>query len=500
MENIIETIQNVAKKCKDLRMGDESLNIIDILRLEKNISETAHSRALKEFLSVGELYGYPLLKLFLSTVDLNALKSFTPTSFYCEKFNIDVLIMGKVEKENYAIIIENKINEAVDRETQIERYISTVKNFFNCKEENIYILYLVSGQGRLLPTDNSISPERRSILEERGQFITITYTEHIISFLDKVLTTWNNESIRSTAYQYQQYLKEIFGINDKEKGYIKMENDILYTKLKLESSNDKVQKLFDFLENLERTKESAYSMIRREILIKVMNSGYESKRIDDEIILKIPYLLEEELLSLTVYFGIYNENNKELLSYGLRQTEFILINYENIKIPSELDTKIRYFLHWFLIQCHTNEHWYSYEYTNEQKAIENLENYINTILFTRDWLELLNEYTAKGYVVDIQSSSKEFSIMSPSSVSAQIKFYSGIEGGFWFGIEFPDMIGQEEYIKDIEETLQKKYNREIHRQQCQDGLLLKLLSDKGKLLSDFKSMIPLVEKSKKISK
>jgi transcriptional regulator of heat shock response len=47
-------------------------------------------------------------------------------------------IDAKIETKNFCIIIENKINNAVDQDRQIERYVDKVKPHNN----NIFVLYL----------------------------------------------------------------------------------------------------------------------------------------------------------------------------------------------------------------------------------------------------------------------------------------------------------------------------------------------------------------------
>ncbi len=387
-KNLIESIQAISARCKALRMGTESLNIIEMLRLDKNVLETAHSRALKEFLSAGEGYGYPFFKIFLATVELEALKYFKPNYFHCEKFNIDILITGKIAKEEYAIIIENKINEAGDQEEQIERYISTVKNYYNCKEQNIYVLYLVSGQGKIIPAEHSISSERREYFEKRGQFITITYIEDIVKFLDKILATWSNESIRTAAYQYQEYIKDIYGINDKERGYVKMENDILYKELKLDEEAKPSQKLFDFLNNIEKTKSSVYQLLGKELLHDIHSLYKDSSSLfDDEVVVDIPFTFGEQREELRLHVKNKTADN---MSIYLEQEDDFFINAQKRKISAEMNKCIRSFFPRIPYKKRQNfsnsESFFTYNNTDTEFTY-----YYNYLQVIREWVKLYSE-------------------------------------------------------------------------------------------------------------
>lgn len=97
-------------------------NVID----ELHAGENAHSRILRLLLQYSDGYGYPVYSSFLKLLtryceDIQT--NIVNPEFTNELDRIDVL----VKERDYAIIIENKVCEAIDQDSQIERYVERVK-------------------------------------------------------------------------------------------------------------------------------------------------------------------------------------------------------------------------------------------------------------------------------------------------------------------------------------------------------------------------------------
>ena len=118
------------------------INIIDELRADEN----AHSRILAKFLMHEDLISneFDILKSFIGYVvenyknknDFRDIQVKWPT-LTVEKERIDLWIRDS----NYAIILENKVQNAGDQYKQLKRYIDTTREY-GYKEEDIYVLYL----------------------------------------------------------------------------------------------------------------------------------------------------------------------------------------------------------------------------------------------------------------------------------------------------------------------------------------------------------------------
>ena len=127
----ILTINSLIKKHKDLMKSyPYNINIIDELHADEN----AHSRILMKLLQFNEDMSFPILDSLLKELGINE-TILTPIFTSDASDRIDLLI----KDEKYAIIVENKIHDALDQENQLNRYIKEVerKGF-----DSFYIIYL----------------------------------------------------------------------------------------------------------------------------------------------------------------------------------------------------------------------------------------------------------------------------------------------------------------------------------------------------------------------
>ena len=178
-EALFNIVSSFAEKCRILdEEHPTELNFFN----EINIFEIEHSKILFRLLNYTKNKEHYLLASFLKKLK-NDYPRFSFSEVYSkynlelEKSNIDLLIETSDGK---AIIIENKINNAIDQEKQIERYVEVCKKL-KYKEENIYIIYLTRSGG--LPSSGSFNIEQ--IKQFGDRFISISYSDFIHGWLTK---------------------------------------------------------------------------------------------------------------------------------------------------------------------------------------------------------------------------------------------------------------------------------------------------------------------------
>lgn len=196
-----------------------SINLLD----EIHANENAHSRIFRKLLLFTESKKnkpkYPILELFLKYLGhpFDILMQDAP-EITAEKMRIDLLVRDK----NFAIIIENKINGAVDQDAQMQRYVECIKEA-GTSNEMLYILYLTEQGGS--PSESSFSQNDRQYFGNRYQ--EISYRHTILPFLQDKLNPWVNdkaesvlvEFLRTACHQYIDYLEGRFYMR---KGEVKM--------------------------------------------------------------------------------------------------------------------------------------------------------------------------------------------------------------------------------------------------------------------------------------
>lgn len=198
----------------------DDINLIEDLRLSSNIHETAHSRILFKLLKSGKRYSFPLWQEFSKMLgwDTNNATVFGPP----EKYNIDLLIEGTDSKNNrFAVIIENKINDAIDQDEQIQRYIQSLKEEESFKEDQIYVVYLTRNDNGKEPPEDSFPSAMKERFAKR--YHRISYEKEIRQWISNCQKIWVNELIRSVLVQYGNYLTSLFEPN-KEKEEVMIEN------------------------------------------------------------------------------------------------------------------------------------------------------------------------------------------------------------------------------------------------------------------------------------
>ena len=214
------------------------LNLVDQL----HINENAHSRILMHLLSYKNDNGkYVFLTSLIDLIKEKQSGDFGKITIESpqitqEKERIDLWVRDK----DYAIIFENKIYNADDREAQLSNYIEkTLKHDYNKKQ--IFVVYL---------SQYPKEPELRSWGEYKENFcsryINLSYCYDILPWLkDKVLPNikYKELFLQTAIIQYIDYLEGLFKIRNIDKPMNKELNTLIeqHFNLTSESAKDKIQ-------------------------------------------------------------------------------------------------------------------------------------------------------------------------------------------------------------------------------------------------------------------
>lgn len=162
---LLHSVEQIS--AKELRKYPFSLNLLEVAMRQQTFYEPTHSIYLKELLGYKQEGSYPLLQSFFD--ELNIKETIIEPMIVAEKSKIDISIVDK----GYAIIIENKINDAKDQPMQICKYIDVLKH-----TQNIYVIYL-KGRCRDNPSETSFPSVVRKQYEDKGRYFAITFKKEL---------------------------------------------------------------------------------------------------------------------------------------------------------------------------------------------------------------------------------------------------------------------------------------------------------------------------------
>ena len=218
---IEDVISDLEEKLKD---EPYQVNLLEEVHLHdegeeevsSNVKENAHSRILRSLLSFPNEGRYIILESLLqyivkkagqesqwNTITIKSLEK--PVN---EKGRIDLLIY---EKNQYALIFENKINKAGDQPNQIARYIDFIKKDLGYRNDQIFIIYL-SSEGDD-PTDQTWKNDTVDYkIPFKDRYINLSYKYDILSWLKKIVMPMiqrlpKEKLLESALTQYISYLE-----------------------------------------------------------------------------------------------------------------------------------------------------------------------------------------------------------------------------------------------------------------------------------------------------
>lgn len=171
----MEELINIINDLYESEVKNQPFDVLNSL----GIHENNHSRLLCELLKHNNK---SLLSSFIKKLGIQNIEFGKDVDITALKYNIDILIKDK----NYAIVIENKICWASDRDGQLLDYIDSVKKK-GIKEDNIYAVYLTADKNKEIGYEVQL-PDKH--------FIKKNYLEDILPWLQDN----NNEKLKLGDY------------------------------------------------------------------------------------------------------------------------------------------------------------------------------------------------------------------------------------------------------------------------------------------------------------
>lgn len=223
---IAQAVREIYEKYPRKEIEQESkveLNLLNLLHEYER--ETAHSRIVQSLLSYNEDGSWTMLRSFLAMIESMSfdidiknpeiLTEYTNSSTYCR---IDILVR---EKGEYAIIIENKSNDAPYQKNQLANYIDMML-FEGYTLDQIYIILLADDHEPAEEDQIWYSPSKDADYETEfsmnGRFSNVEFGSDILNWLKGTLDRLFlvNKILYSLIIQYIDFL---------EQKYCPVEND-----------------------------------------------------------------------------------------------------------------------------------------------------------------------------------------------------------------------------------------------------------------------------------
>lgn len=371
---------NINHLCKDFMVVFDNekqrlpyhINILDLIWANEN----AHSRIFTELLKQKNGNNYEILESFLNylkTIKSNFDFFIEHPKITSEKDRIDLQILDKT----YALIIENKIHNAVDQEAQIARYITKV-NDKGIKEDGIFIVYLTR-DGNKKPSDTTwkyLDVDYKERFKDR--FIELSFRKHILLWLkDYVLPNCRIKDIflKSTIEQYIDYLEGMFNQRKMHKTMNEELKKHIATVLKLDSTlEENISILEKKLDEILKVEEQVKSLIE-ENKKKCWNEWLNRLKKDFPNYEYIDYSNTEKLRKVGVIL-----NYKDLkFSVLIEEETNIYYGIGRHNASNELIDDIKIFTKPLVDGFKATEWWYGWKYTSYNNGYERLKTLIKDV-------------------------------------------------------------------------------------------------------------------------
>ena len=338
-ENLLNIVCRFGSECKDL--SDEVWNLKESYIRENHLKyqfnvisaaargrlrETAHSQILAYMLRHPDIQ-QSFLNYFFNWDSSELLE--VETEFGNEKSHIDVILYDS----HKCIIIENKVNGAVEQAHQVYRYVHDIaEEKLNIKRNNIYVVYL-NPRNHDNPTFQSITNEHGedNIMESLGsRFLVKSFAYDIREWLQQIVVE-KEPIVESGIKLYIDYLENYFQLTNK---YTPMKKEIKKYILDKYEINEETP-LENQIEILEQKKEnvdflaeqlsSIIKDIKADRAAQKLNSIYKQIELDFKDLKDVCLCNRTEnrpYLNLEVCFSVCDEQIKFQIEYDQ--------NYENI--------------------------------------------------------------------------------------------------------------------------------------------------------------------------
>ncbi len=291
------------------------INLIDELHTDEN----AHSRIFAKLLRYQENYKFVFLEKFLTDVclfDLTTEKPEVKKVDSCGRIDIPIF------DNKYVVVIENKVTDkAPDQNNsnggQLARYIETLKNVYNRKQEEIYVVYTPKFTRN--PSNESwVNKNNFSYKKDfSNRFRSLSYKDNIYPWLKYEILPYvnkNNTYLYSAVEQYIDHLEGMFSLrtinqpmNMKLQEFIKQELGIKDSNLEesIEILSEKEEELNSILNQIQQLK----SNYKKEIIKKLFIEWKEMLQLDfpNQQIVGDSFKLDQNIINLGIQFNIENK-------------------------------------------------------------------------------------------------------------------------------------------------------------------------------------------------
>lgn len=282
--NPLVTRSKINQALNIFRHYAKPLNFLDLIRLNEN----AHTRVLASLLKPRNKNEPATLKTFVKMVSEKMAAEVSDGQWNSAEVmdqsdNIDCLV--KVGK--WAVVIENKINGAVDRPNQLNKYTQNAKQLDGIDE--VILVYLTMTGGK--PSTISLSVDEVQRLGD--QFVCISYQNQILPWLmDEILPNCriSETSLVASLEIYIDHLNGILGQREGEQAMVGRLFALFDLKPDL-SSYEQLKKYSESLEEINSEAEDFSEQSDFRAAIQVMLREIERK---------IPYINEEHVASVLV--------------------------------------------------------------------------------------------------------------------------------------------------------------------------------------------------------
>lgn len=276
-------------------------------RSRTRVSENAHTRILEKILKFSapapeSRNVYPFLKSLLEYVaDESGIKitdqigePHIESEYKCKETSgrIDLLVK---ESGKYAIIFENKINDAGEQNSQLARYIRQMEEE-EFPDNKIFVFYL-SSEGNDPAAQGWRYNKRDYYNDFQNRYFNLSYRYKVLPWLEKVEKDIPKDQpyLISAFNQYIDYLKGRFALRKIEDNHLK---DILTGWLnlcdesalnsKIQRIDDKITSLSEFIGKLREDKEANQEDVRK---LKTVTEVLRTIKIDilDKAVGKWPF-------------------------------------------------------------------------------------------------------------------------------------------------------------------------------------------------------------------
>lgn len=262
------------EKEKHLSKLPYHINVID----ELHINENAHSRILAKLLQFRDKKGcYAILESFVKFIqrndkrnsdEFNNIHIVSPVITQ-EKQRIDLWVRDYKAKPKYALILENKIYDAIDQKSQLFNYIEKTTDC-GFSDNEIFVFYLTKYEKE--PNNQTWSNDETK-QKFHNRYVNLTFRENILEWLKtQVKPNICQEDIylSSAVTQYIDYLEGLFSIREIYNSINMKLHDIISEKLDLKncSKDEALNKIQGTIEDLQSVVTQLVSMktsIRREM-------------------------------------------------------------------------------------------------------------------------------------------------------------------------------------------------------------------------------------------